>query len=246
MKKHRVGEKDYVRLSRRGSDTEGTNQGGRRGSKPRKRTRVDQRSGGAERERVWRRWSPRSRQDRKSAYKVKRTTINGGKIRRDRGVTRTEVGKETGRYTRRGVETGGSREGIQGVLERREGEGRIRRRGRGRKGPSGGRTWIGTFQERETRGIPIDTIRESRTTAVKGRAPRGTESVREGVKKGYRRARRQGGRIPARQRARVRVDAETAKKTGGEGSPAPGECSTVGSAFALHARGHEFESRHFQ
>jgi small subunit ribosomal protein S14 len=24
------------------------------------------------------------------------------------------------------------------------------------------------------------------------------------------------------------------------------ECSTVGSAFALHARGHEFESRHFQ
>ena len=24
------------------------------------------------------------------------------------------------------------------------------------------------------------------------------------------------------------------------------ECSAVGSAFALHARGHEFESRHFQ
>lgn len=240
MKKQRLGEKDYSRLLRTEGESGMKEERPKSRSRKRKRTTLEQRGiPQSDRERVLRRWSKTSRQGRKREFNLTRKGVNGGKLRRDRGVTRSEVGKETGRYSRRAVETGKSREALHQFVERTEGNPSVKRRGIGRKGEGKVRKWMGHVDEAKMVGETKEEDRESRRSALKG--VNTTEHRRVDLKKVYRIARRKGWRGQRVGRSSVRVAQEAKKKMDNHR-----ECSTVGSAFALHARGHEFESRHFQ
>jgi hypothetical protein len=215
MKKQRLGEKDYSRLSRttRGG-MEKSNEKTNPRSRKRKRTTLDQRGQG--RERVWRRWSKSSRQGRKRELNLNRQVVNGGKLRRDRGVTRDtgkEIGKETGRYSRRAVEGGKSREGVKQFFERTEGDATVKRRGVGRKEKGNERRWIGHFVESKRVEESREKERGSRRNAWRTIPMESTgETITERLKKVYRTIRRKGWRMQWVARANVRVAQETKQK----------------------------------
>jgi hypothetical protein len=224
MKKQRLGEKDYSRLSR-------TSNGGSEGkeesmgktssrSRKRKRTSLDQRGlVQPGRERVWRRWSKASRQGRKRELNLNRHVVNGGKLRRDRGVTRdmgkerSSLRKETGRYSRRAVEGGKSREGVKQFFERTEGDSTVKRRGVGRKEKGSTRRWVGHFVEWKTEEENREKERTSRREAWRAIPVELTnETITERLKKVYRTVRRKGWRRQGVARANVRVGHETKQK----------------------------------
>jgi len=231
MKKQRLVEKDYSRLSRtKGEEAKkGTSHHAGRSQV----SVLDQfvQCGGKqetkERERLVRRWSEKSIQEelRRSGWKrggnQVRKIVNRGKWERDRGLrARDHFGektdeKKTGMYTRIGVKAefgkrhAKDREFQDRLFERKS---RPKRRGRGRK-ENGQIKWLGEFQGVEKpRG---EEGRFKRRGRRKGRIS--TElpkenTLMESLKDAYRRTRRKMRRSQMRRRSRVRVSQEKKRK----------------------------------
>jgi len=226
MKKQRLVEKDYSRLSRtKGID--GKKRQGSQGNSNSVGTEVsvleefEQIGTKQERERLLRRWSPKSiRQEARSmgwkpGLNQVRKSVNRGKFERDRGLRLKEENldrKKTGMYTRVGVKSVSGkrrlkdREGLDRILGRKI---RPTRRGIGRQ-EKGQRKWLGEFQGvNKPRG---ESERQIRREGVKGRGSisKGS-SVIAGLKTLYQRMRRKRLRIQIMSRSRVRVGQEKTK-----------------------------------
>jgi hypothetical protein len=227
MKKQRLVEKDYTRLSRKKG---GEAKKGKRHQKARESqvTVQDQFAsmGRTDRERVLRRWSEKSIRKRSGYMYVKRESnqrrksVNRGKLERDRGITRKKEGEiadqvnRTGMYTRIGVKRTKGSEDVEALEKLFDQTVPPKRRGIGRKEQMNTpRRWLGNFGEIGSRG---DGERQGRRGSLK-RARRqegGSKGATLGqkLKEFYSRSRRKRIRMQVSLRPRVRVSREKSRR----------------------------------
>ena len=229
MKKQRLTDKDYLRLSRtkeEESESVGDQKPAASGAKRRGQVTVrDQLAsmGRSNRERILMRWSEKSiRSTMRGSGSMGIKTVNKGKLQRDRGVTRKEVKpdqvgsnpQKAGLYTRVALKNvkGMDVDRLESKLNARAS---VKRRGVGRKNDQNQILWFGEIESTQYQGM-YRTEKDRyglRTTLKRTRShERKGKTLVENVKTYYNRSRLKMLRMQSRMRSNVRVSHETARK----------------------------------